>query len=995
MQNKDSDMLQYEIMKYKLANDALNVALWDMNVVEGDPINPDNEFTWSNEIRQMLGYDNEVDFPNIMRSWSDRLHPDDRERTLNQFRAHIEDKSGKTPYDIEYRLMTKEGEFRHFHALGTTLRDDEQNPLRVAGALMDITEKKQIAESLQQALHESQMTQEKLKQRESLLQAVNRAADVLLTSEDNADFDDAVVLGMEIIGQAMEIDSVEVWQNEMAKGELYAILKHHWYSAAGKNARAETFLVEFPYSISPQWDERLALGEVITGAITELSPEDREFLEPFNLKSVLTIPLFHKNELWGICCIDDCHRERSFTAEEIDILKSGALMLSNAVIRNYQAAEIREADERALLMLNSTPLCCQLWDQNYNIIDCNEAALKLYGFSSKQEYIERFFELFPPLQPDGQNSREKSRQFMQKAFAEGHAKIDWENRMPATGEPIPMEITLARVRYKGEYALAVYTRDLREHNKMIADIRDTSMRLEAALEEATISSKAKGDFLSSMSHEMRTPLNAVIGMTAIGKKAKDMEQKNSALQRIDEASSHLLAVINDILDMAKIEANRLELSPIEFNVERMLKGVASITSYSMREKRQIFNSYIDHKVPQFIICDDQRLSQVITNLLSNASKFTEEGGNINLNVSLESEDKESYTLLFEVNDNGIGISPEQQDKLFQVFTQAESGISRKFGGTGLGLALCKRVIELMGGNIWVESEVGKGSTFKFTIRVERSEQQMELPLSPLAQQQNLKILVVDDDRFMRRHLEIVFMDVGLSCQTASGGKEALEKIETEGDFDLYIVDWRMPGMDGIELTQRIKKKSEAYIVLISSDWSLVESEARQAGVDRFMSKPIFSTDIIECINDYLHVESESQAESPMDAAQGKFSGKRLLLAEDIELNREIVMSLLEGTGLAIDIAVNGQVAFDMVSAQPERYDLVFMDVHMPEMDGLSATRLIRKLKSNAAKTIPIIALTANVFREDVEECLAAGMNDHLGKPLDVNQIYEKLFTYLT
>ncbi|MCL2042536.1 MAG: response regulator [Treponema sp.] len=378
---------------------------------------------------------------------------------------------------------------------------------------------------------------------------------------------------------------------------------------------------------------------------------------------------------------------------------------------------------------------------------------------------------------------------------------------------------------------------------------------EKELWQVNAENKAKSEILSNMSHEMRTPMNAIIGMTNIAIKSDDTDQKNQALKKIGDASAHLLSIINDVLDMAKIDTNRLELVPMEFNFGRMLQTVTESIIFLADEKQQQITMNIDTAIPYFLMGDDQRLAQVVHNLLSNAVKFSPRGGNICLEASFVGETDGNCELRIEVSDNGIGISNEQQEKLFHAFTQAQSGKSREYSGAGLGLVISRNIIELMGGRIWVESEPGKGSRFIFTVKVQR------------------------------------------------------------GKND--------PVSHGVE-----------------------------------------------------------------------FTGKNLLVVDDIEINREIFMALLEGTGVLIDCAENGIEALDLITREPEKYDMVFMDIQMPKMDGIEATRRIRAIEAAFSKDIPIIAMTANVNKDDKDACYEAGMNGHIGKPLEIDLVLETLRKYL-
>ena len=518
----------------------------------------------------------------------------------------------------------------------------------------------------------------------------------------------------------------------------------------------------------------------------------------------------------------------------------------------------------------------------------------------------------------------------------------------------------------------------------------------AALKEiAEAHSRAKSDFLASMSHEIRTPMNAIIGMTAIGKAADTLGRAQYCLGKIKDASEHLLGVINDILDMSKIEAGKLALSPIEFNFEHALRRVFNVIKFRSDEKQQNLMVHLDPDIPDFLVGDDQRLAQVITNLMGNAVKFTPVAGNITLDAKLLGMQGQNAEILITVTDTGIGISDEQKRHLFQSFQQAEIGTARKFGGTGLGLSISRVIVEMMDGRIWADSEPGKGSVFSFTVVMEKSEKASEHFQVAPDQLKRLRVLAADNDRVTLEYFDEIMRDFGIRLDTVLSGEDALELVARSGKYDIYFLDWKMPGMSGIELARELRKQDpKACIVIMTA--AVVEdceAEAYKIGANKFFAKPIFPADIADVVSNYLGA-GKFYTDTAQPSTEAIFEGHTILLAEDVDINREIIQALLEPTLLEMVFAIDGKEAVRLFAEAPDRYGMIFMDLQMPEMDGYEATRQIRAMDTPYAREIPIIAMTANVFKEDVERCLAAGMDGHVGKPLNLTEVVNTLRTYL-
>ena len=518
--------------------------------------------------------------------------------------------------------------------------------------------------------------------------------------------------------------------------------------------------------------------------------------------------------------------------------------------------------------------------------------------------------------------------------------------------------------------------------------------LRVALNVAEDASKAKTAFLSNMSHEIRTPMNAIIGLNSIAMNDPETGEKaKEYLARIGASARHLLSIINDILDMSRIESGRMIIRHEEFSFSAALEQVNMMISGQCRDKGLHYDCRLNGKIDDRYIGDDMKLRQVLINILGNAVKFTPAGGSVTLTVEETARFRNKVTLRFTVTDTGIGMSPEFLPKIFDTFSQEDSSSTSRYGSTGLGMPITKSIVELMNGTIDVQSQKGAGTTFTVTVTLDEAEQQEESAEEGDLQPHEIHVLAIDDDPVACEHARIVLGQAGIACDTAASGAEALEIVRMRHarreDYNLILVDWRMPEMDGVETSRRIREivgPETAIIILTSYHWDDVEEEARAAGVDTFVPKPLFAGNVMNEFREAFRRKNRALLASVAD-----LRGRRILLAEDVPVNAEIMMMVLSAREMTADHAENGRIAVDLFAGHPEKYyDAILMDMRMPEMDGLEAARAIRAMDRADAKTVPIIALTANAFDEDVQRSMQAGLNAHLSKPVEPETLYRTL-----
>ena len=517
-------------------------------------------------------------------------------------------------------------------------------------------------------------------------------------------------------------------------------------------------------------------------------------------------------------------------------------------------------------------------------------------------------------------------------------------------------------------------------------------QLQEAATEAAAANKAKTDFLSTMSHDIRTPMNAIIGLTTLAEKnLGDKDLVGEHLRKISMASNHLLTLINDILDISKVESGRLSLSPLTFSIAETMENLVNLSQPMVKEKNIDFNFRIGRMDREYFYADQLRLNQIFINILSNAIKYTEPGGKVNVDVYEEDSEKpDCVRLVYRVADTGMGMSPEFMETMYQPFSRQTDSRVNSIQGTGLGLAITRQMVDLMGGTIDCQSEQGKGTTFTVALDLPVAERQREdMTLEPM------DVLIVDDDEILLETAVDVLQSLGVTAECARSGKEALEKITQRhaagNDYSVVIVDWKMPDLDGIETTRRIRTElgEDTPVLLVSAyDVSDIEDMAKEAGANGFVSKPLFRSKLYDKINTILGNEATS-VEPENDYSDLK--GLSILIAEDNDINWEIISDMLSMHEITTERAKNGRICVDkMRQAEEGSYALIFMDIQMPEMNGLEATRAIRKLDNPWAASIPIIAMTADAFSENVTECMNAGMNGHIAKPIDINLVIKEI-----
>ena len=594
--------------------------------------------------------------------------------------------------------------------------------------------------------------------------------------------------------------------------------------------------------------------------------------------------------------------------------------------------------------------------------------------------------------------------YLKEAYERGETELvlEYETRIDED-EPVILRHTILLIRDNASGDI-VAMNNLKDITAQRKKERETRKALMDAYEAANRASSAKTDFLSRMSHDIRTPMNAIIGMTAIaGTHLQEPEKMAECLGKITSASKHLLAIINEVLDMSKIESGTLSLNEEEFNLSSLMDNLLNMVRSMMEEKHHELEVHIHDLKHENVIGDSMRIQQAFMNIVSNSVKYTPEGGRIHIELTEKPSGQVKtgcYEFVFE--DNGIGMSQEFLTHLFEPFERAEDVRTSKVQGSGLGMPIARNIIRMMGGDIQVESQLERGSRFTVQILLKYQEEDAV----SLAELIKLPVLVADDDEIACQSTCLMLDELGLQSEGVLSGEEAVERVDSarsrREDYFAVILDWKMPGMDGIETARQIRSRvgpDVPIIILSGYDWTECEMEARAAGVDAFITKPLFKSRLVSVLRSLVAEPQQSEPEQPEEelgkALEHDFTGKRVLLVEDNELNREIATEILQMVGLEVEAAENGSIGVDMVAAsEPGYYNLVLMDIQMPVMNGYEATCAIRTLERKDARSLPIVAMTANAFAEDIQAAKSSGMNEHMAKPIDLGRLMEVLERWL-
>ena len=935
--------LAWEHENLLLINKAIHSAPWYIDFDKNGMI---EKVYWSQTFRQMLGYKRQEEFPDVLESWLDGIHPEDKEATLECFFGAVHDKTGKEKYDVEYRFRLADGTYHWVHEVGEVIRRLDGSPSRVAGVFIDI--------------EKVVNTRRKLKKAEAFHDAFTNTnlCEYYVDLQDNTYEPLKVAAGLQDI-----FDKSQTWD-------------------------------ELTYNFS----------------IDKVCEEYKDAVKRFYDRGRIAVGFANGEEQLGLECEIMLKGERRWVLNVMVPGKLEGIRYAMVFLRDITDIKLQNSKQQQLQKRNTDMehlvnsmahvvdrfAVCDFEQDSYEYHNIN-GVLRYPPKGKYGDLIKRVTQSFKTLESFAPLAECMNPAYIRKhLLKEGDIYkfeyCSYEEDIFLVASLVPLEWrygVLTKVLW-----ISIDTTEIKKNE------RASRRMLKDAFKAAERASAAKTEFLSNMSHDLRTPMNAIVGLTALaGANLDNVERVKGCLNKIAGSSRHLLGLINEVLDMARIESGRIALVDEDFNLQELVDNMVSMIKPSLVQHGHDFDVNVRHIEHEAVCGDSLRIQQMLINFLTNAIKYTNDGGKIRLDIEeLPNGFSELGCFRFIIEDNGIGMSEEFQQVMFNPFTRADDKRTTQVPGSGLGMAIAQNIVKMMNGEIKVESKLNQGTRIMVTIYLKLQDKEYE-KIKELA---GLPVLVVDDDELCCENTVATLQGIGLKGEWVNSGEKAVQlayaRHDKKDDFFAIIMDWQMPGMDGIATTRKIRERigSDVTIIMLTSyDYADIVDEAKDAGVDGFIEKPLFRSKLTSTLQRFIeHKEAEKPKDYLAELKAIDYSQKRVLVVEDNQLNREIACSIIGMTKVQIETAENGKEAVDKLIQSPEGwFDLVFMDIQMPIMNGYEATAAIRALAGSRGK-VPIVAVTANAFAEDVQLAKNAGMNGHLEKPLDFKKLSKTLTEWL-
>lgn len=912
-----------------LVSQIIQAGFWS---IECDTQGKPESIRYSHEFRRMLGYHDIYDFPDQIDTWVDILHPDDKDQALDQLDEFIYDHKNQKKYEIEYRMKTKDGSYHWFRDQASMKRRKDGTAFHLVGIIINID-------------HEKEM--EKLHRRYNAFHRAYTKSNLceLYVDLKNNHFDSL---------KEAHVSTTMTWDQ----------LVQTYIDKYGVTEEKETLHKIY---------DRQYLLEIFSNGQTEINYESK-IVYNGETRWLRHIILRDENPNYAMVMI------RDITKSKIELENINTITKQNEAMDMLIQGTVKLVDRYAMCNLENNTY------QFFSHLDNDSIYLPNGNFDQFTKDMAKFYKtvdfnttLVKEISIENIRSKLKKDSDI---FRIEYCSLDETQYKTIAITPISWKNGIVE-------KVLLLAQDATQEKQIEIQSRKA---LQEAFDDVNKASKAKTQFLSNMSHDIRTPMNAIVGMTAIaGANIDNRERVLDCLTKITKSSRHLLGLINEVLDMSRIESGKISLNDEEFNLSELVENVLSLIKSDVRSHEHQFNVKINNIEHEDVCGDSLRIQQLLLNILTNAIKYTPDHGEIDFIINeIPTNSSKLGCYEFIVKDNGIGMSENFQKVMFDPFTRADENRATQIQGTGLGLAIAKNIAKMMHGSIDVVSTINHGSKFTITIYLPLQDKEMD----KIDEFIDLPVLVVDDDIISCETTVSILKDIGIDGEWVISGKEAIDQVKVKHnqnhDYFAIIIDWKMPEMDGIETTKRIRKivgKEVTIIILSAYDYSVIEKEARDAGVDEFIAKPLFRSRLAATLKHAVEGKAHSSKSTLEKLNQLDYSNKRILLVEDNELNSEIAKEIIGMTGAKIDVAQNGKEAVDIFSQAPDYYyDLIFMDIQMPILNGYEATAAIRSLPKHGAKTIPIIAMTANAFSEDIALSKISGMNEHIAKPLDLQKL---------